>query len=87
MSYQHPDVIGNEDFYNVLNLDNSHQVAYYTAGKKIWMPPTDEEPVANVDADTIVEEALDSDIVFDVQVGWAAQKMNTSFDAPTGVFE
>ena len=87
LSYQHPDVIGNEDFYDVLNFDNSHQIAYYTAGKKVWMPPVDEEPVVNVDADPIIEEALDSDIVFDVQVGWAAQKMNTAFDAPTGVFE
>lgn len=87
LSYQHPDVVGNEDFYNVLNFDNSHLVAYYTAGKKIWMPPTDEEPVANVDADPIVEEGLDSSIVFDVQVGWAAQKMHTASDAPSGVFE
>lgn len=87
LAYQHPDVIGNEDFYNVLNFDNAHMIAYYTAGKKIWMPPTDEEPVANFDADTIVEDPLDSDIVFDVQVGWAAQKMNTAFDAPSGVFE
>ncbi len=87
LSYQHPDVIDNEDFYNVLNFDNSHQISYYTAGKKIWMPPTDEAPIVNVDADPIIEEALDSTIVFDVQVGWASQKMNTSYAAPTGIFE
>lgn len=86
-SYQHPDVIGNEDFYNALNFDNSHLFAYYTAGKKIWMPPTDESPIANIDGDIIVEETLDSSIVFDVQIGWASQKMNTAYDAPSGVFE
>ena len=51
------------------------------------MPPVDEEPIANFDADIIIEDPLDSDIVFDVQVGWAAQKMHTASDAPSGVFE
>ena len=87
LSYQHPDVIDNEDFYNVLNFDNSHLISYYTAGGKIWMPPTDESPIVNVDADPIIEEALDSSIVFDVQTSWASQKMHTAYDAPSGVFE
>jgi len=87
LTYQHPDVIGNEDFYNVMNFDNSHQIAYFTQGGKIWMPPTDEAPVVNVDADPLIEEGLDSSIVFDVTVGWASQKMHTAYVAPADVFE
>ena len=87
LAYQHPDVIGNEDFYDALNFDNSHLVAYYTAGKKIWMPPTNEEPVADVNADPSIEDPLDSSIAFDVTVGWAAKGMHIATDAPSGVFE
>lgn len=87
LAYQHPDVIGNEDFYNVLNFDNSHQIAYFTQGGKIWMPPATEAPVVNVDADPLIEEALDSQIVFDVVCGWAAKDMHISSVAPANVFE
>ncbi len=85
--YQHPDVIGNEDFYNVMNFDNSHQIAYFTQGGKIWMPPPTEAPVVNVDADPLIEEGLDSSIVFDVACGWASQEMHTAYVAPADVFE
>jgi hypothetical protein len=87
LAYQHPDVIGNEDFYNTLNFDNSHLVAYYTAGRKIWMPPTTEAPIADINADPAIEDPIDSTIVFDVQVGWAAKNMHTAYDAPSGIFE
>jgi hypothetical protein len=50
------------------------------------MPPSD-NPIANFDADVVVEEGLDSSIYFDVAVSWAAQDMHTAYDAPTGVFE
>ena len=87
LAYQHPDVVGNEDFYNVLNFDNSHQISYFTQGGKIWMPPTDEAPVVNVDSSPLIEEGLDSSIVFDVACGWASQKMHTAYVAPADIFE
>tara|TARA_R110002096_G_scaffold60958_1_gene151770 strand:+ start:909 stop:1436 length:528 start_codon:yes stop_codon:yes gene_type:complete len=87
LTYSHPDVIGNEDFYNVLNFDNSHEIVYYTAGKKVWMPPVDEAPVVNVDADPAIEAGLDSAITFEVATSWASQKMHDAYDAPTGIFE
>lgn len=87
LAYQHPDVIGNEDFYDVLNFDNGHSVAYYTAGRKIWMPPTDEAPIADINADPSIEDPIDSTIFFEVAVGWASKKMNKAYDAPSGVFE
>ena len=86
MTYQHPDVLGNEDFYNILNFDSSHSIAYFTLDGSIWFPPSD-NPIANVDAGTIVEEGLDTSIVFDVAVNWAAQDMHIAYDAPADVFE
>jgi len=86
LNYVHPDVLGNEDFYNILNFDGSHSIAYFTLDGSIWMPPSD-NPVANIDADTVVEEGLDTSIVFNVDVIWAAQDMNTSHVAPANVFE
>jgi len=86
LNYVHPDVLGNEDFYNILNFDSSHSVAYFTLDGSIWMPPTD-NPVANVDADPVIEEALDSSIVFNVDVNWAAQDMNIAYTAPNDIFE
>ena len=86
LTYSHPDVIGNEDFYNVLNFDSSHSIAYFTQDGSIWFPPSD-NPIANVDADAVVEEGLDTSIFWDVAVNWAAQDMNTAYTAPADVFE
>ena len=87
LNYQHPDVIDNENFYNILNFDSSHQIAYFTQGGKIWMPPSTEAPIANVDADTVVEGGLDTSIIFDVAVTWSAQDMHTAYTAPADIFE
>jgi hypothetical protein len=85
-TYAHPDVIDNVDFYDVLNFDSSHSIAYFTQSGHIWMPPS-ENPVANIDADYTIEEGLDTSIVWDVAVTWAAQTMNVPSVAPADVFE
>lgn len=84
--YMHPDVVGNEDFYNALNFNSSYTWAFYTSGGKIWFPPSD-DPVVNIDADYDVPEGLDTTIIWDVAVGWSSQEMHTAYDAPSGVFE
>lgn len=86
LTYSHPDVIDNVDFYDVLNYDGSHSIAYFTQSGHIWMPPAG-SPKANVDADYTIEEGLDSIIVWDVSVGWAAQGMNVPYVAPANIFE
>jgi len=86
LTYSHPDVIDNVDFYDVLNYDGSHSVAYFTQSGHIWMPPSG-NPKANVDADYTIEEGLDSIILWDVAVNWADQNMNAPYVAPADIFE
>ena len=56
-NYMHPDVEGNEDFYNVLNYDSAHRFAYWVGGKRLFVV---EEEYASIDADHVTEEANDS---------------------------
>jgi len=83
-SYQHPDVVGNEDFYNVLNYDSSHRFAFYTQGGKVWVV---EDAIADVDADFNVPMGLNDIIVFEVAVSWSTQPMPIAYNAPASVFE
>jgi hypothetical protein len=83
-TYSHPDVIGNEGFYNVANYDGSHSFWYYTQGNKIWSTG---DAIANIDADTVVEEGLDTAIAWDVAISWADQDIPEAYDAPAGIFE
>ncbi len=82
-TYQHENVEGNEAFYNVLNFDSAHKFAYVPAGNKLWLGDT---AIANVDADHVVDEALDSIIVWDVAVDWSSNAVHTAYDLPAGIF-
>lgn len=77
-TYQHPDVVGNEDFYNNLNYNNSYSFYYYTSSKHVWSTG---EAIASFDADTIVEKGLNSRIIFDVAVSWSDKDMPVAYDA------
>lgn len=83
LTYEHPDVINNEDFYNALNYNNSFRLAYYTQGGRIWVGGNE---TCNVDADYVIQSALDSIIIFNVTVTWTAQSMHVAYNAPAGVF-
>lgn len=82
-TYEHPDVVNNEDFYNNINYNNSFRFAYYTPGGKIWVGGSE---VANIDGDHVITTALDSIIVFNVTVTWSAQSMHVAYTAPANVF-
>jgi len=82
-TYQHTGVEGNEDFYDALNFDGSHRFAYVTADNKVWIG---DSAVANVDADHVVEEGLDTIIYWDVAVDWSANTVHVAYDIPTGIF-
>jgi len=82
-TYEHPDVINNEDFYNAINYNNSFRFAYYTQGSRVWVGGSE---VCNVDADYVITNALDSIITFNVSVKWSAQSMHVAYNAPLGVF-
>lgn len=88
----HPDIVSNEDFWNVANYDNAHSFWYYTQGKRIWRPaPLSEDndalPVVNINADSIVEEGLNTSIIGDVEVSWSSKFIPVSFAAPNDIFE
>lgn len=84
--YFHPDVVGNEDFYNVLNYDRAHHFWYYTQGQLIW---DSGDAFANFNGDHIVEEGLNTFIMFDVEVSWSGKDIPISFNASglTTIFE
>ena len=84
-----PDIVGNEDFFNVLNYDNSHSFWFYTQGGKIWRPAGIGEvcPTANWNADSVVEEGLNSFIMYSLEVAWSGTDIPVAFTAPTGIFE
>jgi hypothetical protein len=84
LNYSHPDVVGNEDFYNALNYNNSYQLAYHTAGGKIWIAG---DAVVNIDADHVVVEDLNNIIVWNNTVTWSAQDIPVAYTAPAGVFD
>ena len=83
LTYEHPDVVNNEDFYNAINYNNSFRVAYYTQGGKIWVGGSE---VANVDADAVIQQGLDTIIVNNVAVTWSAQSAHIAYTAPANVF-
>lgn len=85
-TYQHPDVIGNEDFYNNLNYNNSYSFYPYTASKHVWSTG---DAVATFDAAPIIEKGLNSTVVFDVGVSWSDQDVPVAYDATTlsSIFE
>jgi len=82
--YFHPDVVGNEDFYNILNFDNAHSFWYYTQGGLIWTTGT---AIADFNADHIVEAGLNTSIIFDVEVAWSSNDIPIAYTAPAGIFE
>lgn len=83
-TFEHPDVINNEDFYNAFNYNNSHRFSYYTPGGRIWV---NNDVVCNVDADYVITNALDSIIIWNVNVTWSTQNMHVAYNAPVSVFE
>lgn len=83
LTYEHPDVVNNEDFYNAINYNNSFRVAYYTQGGKIWVGGSE---VCNVDADYVIQQGLDTIIVENVTVTWSAQSTHIAYTAPANVF-
>lgn len=87
LSYQHPDVKGNEDFYDALNFSQNYRLAFVTPTSDgvgtLWLTY---EAVANVDSDYVVGTEIDGLIHWDVAVSWSENKMAKSYDAPTGIF-
>lgn len=79
-SYQHPDVIGNENFYNNLNYNNSYSYYPYTASGHIWSTG---DAIASFDAAPIIEKGLNSSIIFDVAVSWSDKDIPVAYDATT----
>lgn len=84
LNYSHPDVVGNEDFYNAMNYNNSYQLAYHTAGGKVWICG---DAVVNVDSDHVVVEDLNNIITQNVTVTWSHQDIPVAYTAPAGVFD
>ncbi len=77
-AYSHPDVVGNEDFYEVLNLDSGHHFWFYTPGELIWDTG---DPLANFDGDFVIVETLDGIIEWNVGVTWSGTTIPKAFDA------
>ena len=81
--YAHENVEGNEDFYDVLNFDNSHRFAFVTADDKVWIG---DSALANINADSVIEEGLDSIVYWQVSVQWSSNVIHKAYDIPTGIF-
>lgn len=77
-TYQHPDVIGNEDFYNNLNYNNSYSFYPYTASGHVWSTA---DAIASFDAAPVIEKGLNSSIIFDVAVSWSDKDIPVAYDA------
>lgn len=87
LTYQHADVVGNEDFYDGMNFSQNYRMAYVTPGEDglgvLWLGYA---AIANVDADNVTPPEIDSIIHWDVAVSWSDNKMHKAYDAPTGIF-
>lgn len=84
ITYEHPDVVGNEDFYNAMNYQNSWRIAFYTSGGKLFVS---ENVAVNIDADYVIAPTLDDVIIWNVAVTWSAQAMPVAYNGPASVFE
>lgn len=71
------DIIGNEDFWNILNYDSGHHYFYYTQGQRIWDTGNN---VANWDGDSVVEEGLNTIVVGQATMTWSNQDVPVSSD-------
>lgn len=83
LTFAQPDVVGNEDFWNAMNYNNSYSVAYYTAGGKVWITG---DAVVNVDSDHEVVEDLTGIITQGTLLTWSTQDIPVAYTAPAGVF-
>ena len=84
--YFHRDVVGNEDVYNEINYNDDHSCWLYTLGKKIFDPG---DATADWDGDFVIDQALNTEIMFDVTVTWSSRLIPVAYDATslTSIFE
>lgn len=83
ITYEHADVVDNVDFYDVLNFDSAHSVAFYTQGGRLFV----NNNLVSVDADFIIPTELNNQIIFNVVVKWAEKEMAQPFVGPASIFE
>lgn len=80
LNFSFADIVGNEDFWNVLNYDGGHHCFYYTAGQRVWDTG---DNIANWDGDSVVEKALNTIITGDAIVTWSDQDIPVSSEGIT----
>ena len=83
-TYESPDVLENVDYYNAMNFNSSYRFAYYTQSGHIWVV---EDAIANVDADYVITNGIDSIITWSVEVKWSSKDMALPYTAPASIFE
>jgi hypothetical protein len=71
----------NADFYNDLFFSNDLEIIYVTE-TKLWL----NSGVVRIDVDTVVQEAIETIVEWDVTVTWQSQEVGIPYDIPTGVF-
>jgi len=83
--YMHREVTedANTDFYDAMNFSDGYYCGFITQ-TKLWL--FQPENVVSVDADIIVEEGIDTRVLFDVTVAFIGQTLATPFEIPSGIF-
>jgi len=84
LNFFDPAVCENIDFYNALNKDKAHRVAYYTQATKLFV---EESNTCLVDADTDITEELSDQTTINAEVTWSNIDLQQCYDGPASIFE
>jgi hypothetical protein len=85
INYMHREVIEdtNIDFYNDMNYSDGYYCGFVTQ-TKLWV--YEAENIVTVDADIVVEEGIDTMVLFNVAVTFIADNLALPYEIPAGIF-
>ena len=78
-------VKGNHTYWNTLNRATNYRVAFVIGADYallFWVNKN-----VSIDAAPVVQEALDSEVEWDVTVKWSDINVPSTSDVPAGIFE
>jgi len=76
---------GNEGHWNQLNQATNYKVAFVIGGNYDLLYFVDTN--VSINASSVVEEGLDTEVDWDVEIKWSDKNLPSTSDVPAGIFE
>lgn len=76
---------GNEGYWDQLNQATNYKVAFVIGADYDLLYFVDKN--VSINASSVVEEGLDTEVDWDVEIKWSDKNLPSTSDVPTGIFE